>query len=77
MANLNSEKGSDQRLTAAELVRKHLKDPNHVVTDEELQNVKVGSEAEVDESKEVDKLEEEIEAVPKVDSVPNPYSVLK
>jgi hypothetical protein len=67
-----------QRLTPAELIRKHLKDPNHHVTDEELSNLKVGVEAEDDQmvSEESKKVEEEVESLPDNDSLPNPYQVL-
>jgi hypothetical protein len=34
----------NKKLTPAELVKIHLKDPSHVITDEELQMVKVGAD---------------------------------
>jgi hypothetical protein len=37
--------GKDKRLTPAELIRKHIKDPGHVVTEDELRNLRVGEYA--------------------------------
>jgi hypothetical protein len=67
------------RLTPKELVQKHLKDPHHKVTDEELWNLKVGADAE-DETKvqkESEIKKEKIDSLPHNDALPNPYEVLK
>lgn len=70
-------KESKKPLTPGELIKKHIHDQNHVVTDEELQQVKVGVDA-VDESevkKREKELEEGIEEL-KEKHAPNPYDVL-
>lgn len=66
-------------MTAAELMQKHLKDPNHHVTDEELRNVKVGIEAEDEEevNKESGEIEQEIESLSDNKNVPNPYRIIE
>jgi hypothetical protein len=52
-----------ENITPGELVKKHIKDPNHVITDDELANVKVGEEGETDSEfkKEIADKEEELE----------------
>lgn len=42
MKKTPSSKNDKKGLTAHELTQKHMKDENHVVTDEELRTVKVG-----------------------------------
>lgn len=72
------EKNKSDKLTPHELLQKHSNDPNHIVTDVELKNLKVGAEAE-DKSeviKETDEKDDEIENLPHNDSLPNPYEVL-
>lgn len=67
------EKSKDEQLTPHELLEKHLKDPNHAVTDEELKNLKVGSTPEdTDVLKETKTKEDEL----RHHSPPNPYDVL-
>jgi len=57
MENTDNASGSNNKkggkLTPAELFQKHIKDPNHVVTEEELKNLKVGVDAE--DEKEISK----------------------
>jgi hypothetical protein len=69
---------NNRKLTPAELIKKHMKDPNHVVTEEELKNVVVGDEAM--NKKELDKdakdKKDEVDHLPHNDDLPNPYSVL-
>ena len=68
-----------ESLTPKELMKKHLQDPNHQVTDEELMNLKVGSDAE-DEAlvdKEADARSGEIDDLPDNDTLPNLYTVLR
>lgn len=66
------EKSKDEQLTPHELLEKHLKDPNHTVTDDELKKLKVGSTSEdTDVLKETKTKEDE-----RHDSPPNPYDVL-
>lgn len=82
MKNNTSSPGKEQNtvesLTPAELFKKHLKDPNHHVTDEELRNLKVGVDAEDEEQviEESSDIEEEIDHLPDNTSLPNPYEVL-
>lgn len=35
---------SDNALTPAELIKKHIKDPKHLISDEEMKNLIVGNE---------------------------------
>lgn len=72
------EKNKDDKLTPHELFEKHSQDTNHVVTEEELKNLKVGSEAEDENevSKETDKKDDEIESLPGNDSLPNSFNIL-
>lgn len=75
----NDQQIKGERLTPKELFKKHVKDPNHHVTDEELRNLKVGASAE-DEAqvtKESEDIKEEIENFPDNDALPNPYEVLR
>jgi hypothetical protein len=69
----------DGRLTPKELFQKHLKDPNHHVTDEELWNLKVGADAEdeTEVEKESEIKKEKMDSIPHNDALPNPYEVLK
>lgn len=39
--NTSHGRPAGKELTPSELVRKHMEDPNHVITDEELRNVKL------------------------------------
>lgn len=73
------EQNKAESLTPAELFKKHLKDPSHHVTDEELRNLKVGTDAEDEEQviKESNDIKEEIEHLPDNDSLPNPYEILE
>ena len=74
----NEESGEVESLSPKELMRKHLNDPNHQVTDEELRNVKVGVDAE-DEQQVIEgseKIKEKINTTPDNTSLPNPYSVI-
>jgi hypothetical protein len=69
----------DQSLTPKELVKKHMEDPAHVVTDEELKKVKVGDDA-VSETELENEAEEKSDEITnedgRDDDVPNPYDVL-
>jgi len=69
----------DKGLTPRELFQKHLKDPEHHVTDEELRSLKVGAatENEIDIEKATDTKKEDIKSARTSDSLPNPYNVLK
>jgi len=75
VASENKDKG----LTPRELFQKHVKDPEHHVTDEELRSLKVGDEAEseITIEKEADTKKDEIKSVPNNGTLPNPYDVLK
>ena len=70
---------TNKSMTAAELTQKHLKDPNHHVTDEELRNVRVGIEAEDEEevSKDANQLTHEIEDLSDAENLPNPYRIIE
>jgi len=39
---LGKQEEQDEEISAQELVRRHLEDKNHVITDEDMQKVKVG-----------------------------------
>ena len=64
-----------ENLSPRDLIKKHIENKDHVVTDEELQTVKVGQQAGSEEAnrKEVDARKEELESTP---HLPNPYDVL-
>jgi hypothetical protein len=47
------ESNSKEALTPEELIKKHLSNPKHIITDEEMKNLKVGNDAE--EEKELEK----------------------
>ena len=67
-----------ERLTAHDLVKKHIQNPNHVITDEEFQNISV-AEAAVDKNKldkETNLKKEKLENVTDTDTLPNPYTVV-
>lgn len=68
----------EESLTPAQLIKKHMQDPKHVVTDDELKKVKVGNDAEDEKkvSKETNAKKEELDNLPHNDSLPNPYSIL-
>lgn len=72
------EKNKDDKLTPHELFKKHSQDPDHVVTEEELKNLKVGSEAEDESevSRETKEKDDEIESLPNNDGLPNPFNIL-
>jgi hypothetical protein len=77
--NLSTEEtNKDENLTPAELMKKHMKDPNHVVTEDELRKVKVGGDAEddIEVAKEADAKKDELDHLPHSDDLPNPYSIL-
>lgn len=82
MQETNNPSGKDTnknvKLTPYQLYQKHSNDPNHVVTEEELKNLNVGTAAadEKQVSKETNKKEDEIKDLPHNDSLPNPYEVL-
>lgn len=63
-------------MTAKELIQKHIKDPNHKITDEDLNNVKVGItiEDETEISIHAKEMEEDFKG--HHGEVPNPYDVL-
>ncbi len=67
-----------ENLTPRDLVNKHIHDENHVVTEEEMQKLKVGDSAQSEEkiNKEAEIRKEEIEQNRGNDALPNPYSVL-
>jgi hypothetical protein len=73
------EQNKGEGLTPKELIKKHLQDPNHKVTDEELKNLKVGSDAEdtTTINNEADALAEEVDDRTDSDALPNPYNVLR
>ena len=73
----NIEKRSEpvEALTPAELIKKHNADPNHVITDEDLKNLKVGQDAE--DKDEHNREVEDREAEEKPDRHNNnPYDIL-
>ena len=74
----NDRQNEAESLSPDELLHRHLKDPNHQVTDEELRNLKVGADAEDENevSKAADKIKEEIQQDGNNDSLPNPYTVV-
>ena len=73
------EHNKEERLTPRELYQKHLRDPHHHVSDEELRNLKVGVEAqeEIDVEKELIDKRNKINGIPNKSVLPNPYEVLK
>ena len=74
----DEETKKDESLTPAELMKKHMKDPNHVVTEDELRKVKVGDDGEDVKQieKEVDAKKDELDHLPHNDDLPNPFSIL-
>ena len=74
-----NEKSKEKGLTPKELIKKHLQDPNHKVTDEELMSLKVGAAAEFDNDveKEAAVIEEEARNRPASDTLRNPYRIIK
>ena len=74
----NDEQNKVESLTPGELLHRHLKDPNHQVTDEEIRNLKVGAdgENELQVSKQSEDKKKDIEQDGNNDSLPNPYTVL-
>ncbi|HEX8459984.1 MAG TPA: hypothetical protein VF623_01085 [Segetibacter sp.] len=78
MENVKLSSNPGEGLTPKELIKKHLKDPNHHVTDEEMMNLKVGSAAE--EASSIDSqtgiLKDKIENKSDKDSLPNLFKVL-
>lgn len=82
MQKINNPTGEDpnksEKLTTHQLYQKHSNDPNLVVTEEELKNLNVGTEAEDEKQvgKETDENEDEIKDLPHNDNLPNPYEVL-
>jgi hypothetical protein len=69
---------NNRELTPDELIKKHIQDPDHVVTDEEIKNAKVGEAADNEQTidKETKRREDEIEHESPEDDLPNPYNVL-
>ena len=74
-----NEKSKEKGLTPKELIKKHLQDPNHKVTDEELMSLKVGSAAEDQDElkKEALVIEEETKNRSATETLRNPYKVLR
>lgn len=64
--------------TPEELVKKHILDPKHIVSDNEMQHMKVGDEAEDKKGfeEDVDNKEEEIENTPDQQGS-NSYDILE
>lgn len=73
----NTPKKKAPKVTPHDLVRKHIEDPDHVITDEEMQNLSVGTAAEdyAEVNKEVEEIDEELKHLRDSD-LPNPYAVL-
>ena len=67
--------GDNESLTPKELTRKHLKDPKHIISDEEMKNLKTNPEADKElhqkEEGKLDELKNETGKHP-----PNPYDIL-
>jgi len=80
MENNNSspleEKNKVNRLTPHELIEKHIKDNKHIITEEELKNLKVGLEAENESgvSKEINKKDDEV--LSNNNNLPNPFNIV-
>ena len=76
--NSNEVKKNDESLTPNELMKMHMKDPNHVVTEDELRKMKVGADAEDNKevAKETDAKTNELDHLPHNDDLPNPFSIL-
>ena len=76
--SLNKETSKDESITAAELVRKHIQNADHIVTDDEFNNIKVAEDAADEEkiNKEADVKKDELKKLPDNDSLPNPYNVV-
>jgi hypothetical protein len=74
----NEVKNNDESLTPNELMKMHMKDPNHVVTEDELRKMKVGADAEDNKevAKETDAKTNELDHLPNNDDLPNPFSIL-
>lgn len=71
----NKPETSDNKLTPRQLIHKHIQDPEHHITDEELKNLKIGPEADENIEKEVTEKLEEIKKE-KGKDFPNPYKIL-
>jgi len=69
---------NDEKLTPEELMKKHLTDPNHVITDDEFAKLKVGIDAEdeTEINKEVEEKSEERENPQRGHAVPDTYGII-
>jgi hypothetical protein len=66
---------ANEALTPAELIKKHNSNPNHIITENEMRNLKVGNDAE--DNKELNREIEEKEAGDNCDNHENnPYDIL-
>ncbi|MCW3113011.1 MAG: hypothetical protein JWR18_1407 [Segetibacter sp.] len=66
---------ANEALTPAELIKKHNSNPNHIITENEMRNLKVGNNAE--DNKELNREIEEKEAEDNCDNHENnPYDIL-
>jgi hypothetical protein len=66
---------ANEALTPAELIKKHNSNPNHIITENEMRNLKVGNDAE--DNKELNREIEEKEAEDNCDNHENnPYDIL-
>jgi hypothetical protein len=70
-----SENNANEALTPAELIKKHNSNPKHIITDDEMKNLKVGDDAET-----ASELQAEIEEKEAEDNCHNhennPYDIL-
>jgi hypothetical protein len=67
MENRGSERDNNQRPFESDtkkLVREHLADPNHVITEEDIKNVRIGMTSELDETTHegIDALQKRVDA---------------
>jgi len=74
-SSLDNQNKKQEKLTPAELVKKHMENPDNPITEEEMKNLKTGPEADEDLiKKEEDKYKEVKRETGK--HPPNPYDVL-
>jgi hypothetical protein len=75
MEDKNRVTTDDEALTPAELIKRHNSNPNHVITDNEMKNLKVGDD--VEDSNELNRKVEEKEAEDNFRNHENsPYDIL-
>ena len=74
--NPQNEEKKDEELTPHQLANKHLEDKDHVITDEEIRNTKIGKMEPEEEAKLKKELDELDEIEKKHKNYTNPYDIL-